>query len=135
MPNLTLLDDAKRLLPWLLVEHRGFVLGEYGRIKGTMGQDAADEYIAGYKKKEVEADAAYEDQRAKLRLSATAAGMPPQELPDLVKIVWDPSITDATQPSGVIAQDIAQAEVRPVDATPIVEGEVKVETPVVAEVK
>ncbi len=98
MPNYPVLDQAFRLLPWSLVEHRGYVLGQYGAIKGTMGEEAAAEYLATYRKKEAEADAAYEVQRANLRNSSVATGTAPQELPDLVKIPWDPTIPEVQPP-------------------------------------
>lgn len=88
MPNLENLDRQFRLQPWGLPEHDGYVTAHYGSLLST--PEAAEAYVQEYEKREKAADEAYELQRTLLRAGCVKVGDAPQELPDLVKLDWNP---------------------------------------------
>lgn len=82
------LDKRYGLTPWSLAEHAAYVTGQYGKVFTEPA--VAEAYIQAYEKKEAEFDIAYELQRTLLRQASVVAGGKPQELPDQVKIDWNP---------------------------------------------
>lgn len=87
------LDKAFRLTPWSLPEHKAYVSGQYGKILGQQGQEAADLYIENYIAAEKKDNAAYEGHQEALTLSSAVAGAEPQTLPSQEKLSWDPRAT------------------------------------------
>lgn len=89
MPNFLKLDKAFRLSPWNIQTHADYVAGQYGAMM-AQSPEKAKAYLAAYRKKEEEFDAAYEEQCAAVKRSQTMLGQAPQELLPLVKIDWNP---------------------------------------------
>lgn len=81
-------DLQFRLLPWLDQNDCNYVAGQYGAR--LCDKAKAEEYLAEYEKREKLADEAYEQQRVLLRQGSISHGGEPQELPDQVKIDWNP---------------------------------------------
>lgn len=88
MPNLDNLDNQFRLTPWSSVVHADFVAGRYGALLQEPAR--AERYREQYVEKEKDFEKAYELQRTLLRESSKKQNEPPQELPNLEKIDWDP---------------------------------------------
>lgn len=89
MDRFSKLDTQRRLTPWNDKEHAAYVSGKYGSLLAS-DKGAAEAYAQEYEMKEVQADAAYEGQRTALRTAPVSEGEKPQELPDQVKIEWNP---------------------------------------------
>lgn len=91
MPNFKKLDDQYRLTPWNDAQHAAYVAGQYGAMLGQGKTAKAEIYVKTYRQKEIVWDATYEKQKEYFEIAPVQLGTEPQELPELVKIDWDPT--------------------------------------------